>query len=48
MAKDYRMKAPLKEPQQNNNSHRMKNAQSLYKLNRRNVVGMLKVDVQNT
>jgi hypothetical protein len=26
----------------------MKNAQSLYKLNRRNVVGMLTVDVQNT
>ena len=26
----------------------MKNAQSLYKINRRNVVGMLTVDVQNT
>jgi hypothetical protein len=26
----------------------MKNAQSLYKLNRRNMVGMLIVDVQNT
>ena len=26
----------------------MKNAQSFYKLNRRNVVGMLTVDVQNT
>jgi hypothetical protein len=26
----------------------MKNAQSLYKLNKRNVVGMLTMDVQNT
>jgi hypothetical protein len=26
----------------------MKNAQSLYKINRRNMVGMLTVDVQNT
>ena len=60
MAKDCRMTVPPREPQHNNNNHRhephkrsriniaMKNAHSIYKLSKRNGVGMLAVDVQNT
>jgi uncharacterized membrane protein len=56
MEKDCRMTVPPREQQQNNNSHRqepqknsiaMKNAHFLYKLSRRNMVGMLTVGVQN-
>jgi hypothetical protein len=56
MEKDCRMTFPPREQQQNRNSHRqepqknsiaMKNAHSLYKISRRNMVGMLTVGVQN-